>query len=188
MMTGGKKNDTDSPDDARSFADLADTIEDLERLEPGPRVSPEAPGNPRPESSAAGDASSPSSGAPGPELQFANPDEPLLGRRSSVRAREFNQLRRGHLDCTRKVDLHGADLASARRRVHAELAAAAQAGEACVLIVHGKGHHSPDGVARLREGLADWLREPALGGIVAACAPAQPRHGGRGALYVMLAR
>jgi DNA-nicking Smr family endonuclease len=188
MMTGGKKNDTDSPDDARSFADLADHIEDLERLEPGPRVSPEAPGNPRPESSAAGDASSPSSGAPGPELQFANPDEPLLGRRSSVRAREFNQLRRGHLDCTRKVDLHGADLASARRRVHAELAAAAQAGEACVLIVHGRGHHSPDGVARLREGLADWLREPALGRIVAACAPAQPRHGGRGALYIMLAR
>jgi DNA-nicking Smr family endonuclease len=188
MMTGGKKNDTDSPDDARSFADLADHIEDLERLEPGPRVSPEAPGNPRPESSAAGDASSPSSGAPGPELQFADPDEPLLGRRSSVRAREFNQLRRGHLDCTRKVDLHGADLASARRRVHAELAAAAQAGEACVLIVHGRGHHSPDGVARLREGLADWLREPALGRIVAACAPAQPRHGGRGALYIMLAR
>ena len=188
MTAGGGKDDTDSPGGASSFADLADNIEDLERLEPGPRIPPEAPGNPGPGSGDAPDSSSPSSGASGLELQFANPDEPLLGRRSSVRAREFNQLRRGHLDCARKVDLHGADLSSARRRVHAELAAAARAGEACILIVHGKGHHSPDGVARLREGLANWLREPALGKIVAACSPAQPRHGGRGALYVMLAR
>jgi len=55
-----------------------------------------------------------------------------------------------------------------------------------VLIVHGKGHRSPGGVARLREALPGWLDDPSLAGAVAACAPAQPRHGGRGAVYVML--
>ena len=187
-MTAGGKKASDSPGEPRSFADLAGEIDDLEPLAPGPQAPPEIPGSrlSEPDQTPASPGSGP--GDSGRELQFANPDEPLLGRRSSVRAREFNQLRRGHLDCPRKVDLHGADLAAARRRVHAELLAAAQAGEACVLIVHGKGHHSPDGVPRLRDGLAQWLRQPALGKIVAACAPAQPRHGGRGALYVMLAR
>ena len=48
------------------------------------------------------------------------------------------------------IDLHGSRLAAAKRRVHEGLRGAAAAGQECVRIVTGKGHHSEDGVARLR--------------------------------------
>ena len=181
-MTGaGGKDGSDSSGKSPSFADLAGDIDALEPLAPGPRVAPEIsePGGRDPV-----EAPKPS----GHELYFPDPDEPLLGRRSSIRQREFTRLRRGNLPYRVKIDLHGDKLPSARLRVREELIAAADAGETCVLIVHGKGHHSQSGVARLREALPDWLTDPALAEIVLACAPAQPRDGGRGAVYVMLAQ
>jgi DNA-nicking Smr family endonuclease len=180
-LTGaGGKGGSDSSGKSPSFADLADEIDALEPLAPGPRV---APGIPEPGGRDGVEAPQTS----GRELYFPDPDEPLLARRSSIRQREFTRLRRGNLPYRVKIDLHGDKLPSARRRVREELIAAADVGETCVLIVHGKGHHSQSGVARLRAALPNWLTDPALAEIVLACAPAQPRDGGRGAVYVMLA-
>jgi len=180
MMGGGGQGGSDSSGKTPSFAELADEIDALEPLAPGPRT---APGIPEPGGQDADETPTPS----GHALYFPNPDEPLLGRHSSIRLREFARLRRGNLRYRLKIDLHGEKLPSARRRVREELIAAANAGETCVLLVHGKGHHSQDGVARLREALPGWLNDPELAETVLACAPAQPRDGGRGAVYVMLA-
>lgn len=186
-MTDSKPpNDARPPKKSSSFADLASEIDGLEPLESGPRSAP-PPGETRPRDPARpGRGASPGAG-PAEPLHFPDPDQPLLGRRSWLRDRELRRLRQGQIPVDLTLDLHGEDLASARRRVIDQLAASAEAGHACVLIVHGKGHHSRGGVARLRDALPAWLDDPALAGAVVACAPAIPEHGGFGAVYVLLA-
>ncbi len=186
-MTDSKPpNNPPPPKKGSSFADLAAKIDGLEPLEPGPRSAP-PPGETHPRDPARpGLGASPDAGSAEP-LHFPDPDQPLLGRRSWLRDRELRRLRQGQIPVDLTLDLHGEDLASARGRVIAQLAAAARAGHTCVLIVHGKGHHSRGGIARLREALPSWLDDPALAGAVLACAPAKPEHGGFGAVYVLLA-
>lgn len=182
-MGGRSRGGSSSSGDPPSFADLADQIDDLEPLDPGPRTPAQAAHPPE------GDPAKPQA-APGAEdagLHFPNPDEPLLGWTPGVRKRTLNALKRGKVEVEERIDLHGEDLSSARRRVLEALPRARQAGLACVLLVPGKGRHSADGVALLREALPGWLNSPELRGVVRACAPAQPRDGGRGAAYVLLA-
>lgn len=188
-MTGSKpRDDAPPPKEGSSFADLAAEIDDLEPLEPGPKKAHPL-GETRRRDSARPDPDPDAGQGTGREepLHFPDPDQPLLGRRSWVRDRELRRLRKGQIPFDLTLDLHGQDLASARGRVIARLTAAARAGHACVLIVHGKGHHSTGGIARLREALPAWLDDPALAGAVLACAPAKPEHGGFGAVYVLLA-
>ena len=180
-MVTGKKQAPDAPGNSESFADLAGEIDDLEPLEPGARKTPTIPKAPQQERAGASAAATTTSG-----LHFPDPDEPLLAWHSSIRQPTLKKLRRGSIRQQTRIDLHGETLDSARRRVFEELLAAARAGESCVLIVHGKGQHSIGGVARLREALPGWLCDPALENRVRAFAPAQPRDGGRGALYVLL--
>ena len=55
-----------------------------------------------------------------------------------------------------------------------------------MLVITGKGAREGEGV--LRRAVPRWLGEPGCRARVLAVAPAQPRHGGEGALYVLLRR
>jgi len=68
-----------------------------------------------------------------------------------------------------------------------------------VLVITGKGggrRQPPPGAAWwetdevgiLRRAVPRWLAEPPLRAVVIGCEPASPRHGGEGALYVLLRR
>jgi DNA-nicking Smr family endonuclease len=60
-------------------------------------------------------------------------------------------------------------------------------GRRCVLVITGKGiWRSEAGI--LREMVPRWLNEAPNRARVLAIAHAQPRHGGQGALYVLLKR
>jgi DNA-nicking Smr family endonuclease len=61
-------------------------------------------------------------------------------------------------------------------------------GERCVLVIHGKGDHSPRGAGVLRGEIAAWLSQGASSEQVAAFATAQRDDGGEGAVYVLLRR
>ena len=61
-------------------------------------------------------------------------------------------------------------------------------GERCVLVIHGKGEHSPDGIGVLRGEISAWLSQGAASEHVAAFATAARRDGGEGAVYVLLRR
>jgi DNA-nicking Smr family endonuclease len=75
----------------------------------------------------------------------------------------------------------------ARRALDAFLARAAQAGKRSVLVITGKGGRgSSDGV--LRAAVPRWLNEAPNRARLLAFAPAQPPHGGAGALYLLLKR
>lgn len=109
-----------------------------------------------------------------------------------------DKLRRGRLEIEGRLDLHGMTTAQAQAAVERFVAASHHLGRRCVLIITGKGMRSraaapwlraeegEDGA--LRSGLPRWLNEPSLRPMVLAVTPAQPQHGGQGAVYVMLKR
>ena len=99
-----------------------------------------------------------------------------------------------------RLDLHGLTQTEAHRALDGFIVAEHEAGKRCVLVITGKGGarfdrddggndtgwRPPAGV--LRELTPRWLSAPGLRPRVVAWHPAQPRHGGAGALYVLLRR
>jgi DNA-nicking Smr family endonuclease len=57
-----------------------------------------------------------------------------------------------------------------------------------VLVIHGKGEHSPQGLSVLRGETAAWLSQGPSSEHVAAFATAREVDGGEGAAYVLLRR
>jgi DNA-nicking Smr family endonuclease len=84
------------------------------------------------------------------------------------------------------LDLHGlreAEVASAVERFVRE---ARRKGRRYVLLIHGKGHHSPDGVGVLGDAVLEALVGGGAAPVVTAFATPHPHHGGAGALAVWL--
>jgi DNA-nicking Smr family endonuclease len=109
-----------------------------------------------------------------------DPHRPIgLDRRSWLR------LKRGQVEIEDTADLHGLTQEQAHDRLGRFLADAQRAGLRCVLVVTGKGLlHG--GV--LRHMVPRWLNEGANRDRVLAFTPAQPKHGGAGALYLLIRR
>ena len=116
------------------------------------------------------------------------PQRPELaaGALADVDKRTADRLKRGKLDIEGRLDLHGMTEEEARREVGRFLADAQGAGRRCVLIITGKGPGREGGV--LRRALPQWLNQPGNRARLVAFAPAQPRHGGHGAVYLLLKR
>ena len=109
--------------------------------------------------------------------------------------RSFERLRRGQLPVEATIDLHGHTLEEAHRALGPFLEEAHARGKRCVLVITGKGSgrrgEEEFGAMRratLREKVPAWLNEHPTRGRILAFAPAQPKHGGAGALYVLLKR
>jgi DNA-nicking Smr family endonuclease len=86
------------------------------------------------------------------------------------------------------IDLHGLTRDPARDAIVRFLASARVQGMRCVLVVHGRGHHSEDSKAVLKPLLQRWLQRAPLKEWVFAYATAKPVDGGAGAMYVLLRR
>jgi DNA-nicking Smr family endonuclease len=109
-----------------------------------------------------------------------DPQRPIgIDRRSWLR------LKRGQVTIEDSIDLHGLTQEQAHTKLGSFLAEAQQNGLRCLLVVTGKGLvHG--GV--LRHMVPRWLNEGANRERVLAFAPAQPKHGGAGALYLLIRR
>lgn len=111
--------------------------------------------------------------------------EEVSYRRDGVSNRDMRRLRRGEFAIEAEIDLHGLRLEEARAELQRFLRECIDRGLASVRIVHGKGSRSgPDGPI-LKPGVQHWL---ARWDEVLAFASSQPRHGGTGAVYVLLRR
>ncbi len=92
------------------------------------------------------------------------------------------------------LDLHGHTLAQAHQRLDLGLAQAAAQGARLVLVITGRPRPADDEAHRgerrgaIRAKLLDWLAAGSHAGRIAAVRPAHPRHGGAGAVYVVLRR
>jgi DNA-nicking Smr family endonuclease len=107
-------------------------------------------------------------------------------REGGIDRRQALRLKRGQMSIEARLDLHGMNQAEAHRALAAFVARCYAAGKRTLLVVTGKGTREGSGV--LRAAVPRWLAEPALRGRVLATAPATPRDGGDGALYVLLRR
>jgi DNA-nicking Smr family endonuclease len=112
-------------------------------------------------------------------------DESLFFARSGPQQRLLRQFKRGDMPLEARLDLHGHTIAEAGRVLGEFLSEAEQAGLRCVIVVHGKGQRSADARPVLKSQVNQWLRDTPT---VLAFSSAQPKHGGTGALYVLLRR
>lgn len=93
-------------------------------------------------------------------------------------------------DCT--IDLHGHTLDTAYRLLDGALARAIASGERVILLITGRapraGSDRPHARGAIRAAVGDWLAGSRHSGAIAAVRGAHPRHGGAGALYIVLRR
>ena len=97
------------------------------------------------------------------------------------------RLKRGRHPIAARLDLHGLTQAEAHRALSRFVAEASETGRRCVLVITGRGL-SPSGPGILKTLVPRWLAEPEFRRHVLMTAPAQPKDGGAGALYVLLRR
>jgi len=120
----------------------------------------------------------------------------VLGNSDSMDRRTAQRFARGEMAIDARLDLHGMNLAQAEAAVTRFVQSSAALGHRCVIVVTGKGrrgdHHAdhdfgePRG--RIRSEAPHWLNRPSLRPLILAVREAHFRHGGGGALYVMLKR
>jgi DNA-nicking Smr family endonuclease len=108
------------------------------------------------------------------------------GRRVDLPVATLRRLRRGEIAVDARIDLHGMSLGEARPHLELFVRTMRARGERCVLVIHGKGRHSPAGVGVLRGEIAAWLSQGSASESVAAFATAREDDGGEGAVYVLL--
>ena len=97
------------------------------------------------------------------------------------------RLKRGLHTIEARLDLHGMTQAEAHRELIGFVVASHDIGRRCVLVITGRGL-GPDGPGVLKSAVPRWLEETGLRRRILAVAAAQPRHGGAGALYLLLRR
>jgi DNA-nicking Smr family endonuclease len=121
-------------------------------------------------------------------FEVADDGHRVEGRRVDLPPDAVRRLRRGHVPVDARLDLHGMRTGEARGQLELFLRTMRSRGERCVLVIHGKGEHSPQGMAVLRGEIAAWLSQGASSEHVAAFATAGEGDGGEGAVYVLLRR
>jgi DNA-nicking Smr family endonuclease len=100
-------------------------------------------------------------------------------------------LSKGAVSPDMSVDLHGHNLDTAYSLLDDSLARAISNDARLILLITGKpptGARHPGGRGAIRAAVGDWLAASRHAGNIAAVRGAHPRHGGSGALYIILRR
>jgi len=132
----------------------------------------------------------PSSPAPAPTEDNhtgRQPRESSFQRLSGIDRANAERLKRGRHPIEARLDLHGKTQAEAHHALAAFIHSSSEAGRRCVLVITGRGL-GLNGPGVLKSAVPRWLDEAELRHKILAVAPAQPRDGGAGALYLLLRR
>jgi DNA-nicking Smr family endonuclease len=97
------------------------------------------------------------------------------------------RLSRGLVAPDASLDLHGHNLATAYDLLDARLERAIASGARLLLLITGKPPSAASGRrGAIRAAVGDWLAASRHAASIAAVRGAHPRHGGTGALYIVL--
>lgn len=151
--------------------------------------APAAPAPPPPPKARRARPAPPPSAAPAPVKPAARPlaDRTLDGGWD-------RKLSGGVVQPDFTLDLHGHTLDSAHARLDHGITQALAQQARVLLLITGKARPSDDYASRgerrgaIRAKVLDWLALGAHASKIAAVRPAHPRHGGAGALYIVLKR
>lgn len=119
-----------------------------------------------------------------PESFRVSAGDRLEYRRSGLQDRVFRKLKRGQLQISAELDLHGMTADKAKQALDRFMLHARNfRGQTCVRIIHGKGYGSRDGRPVIKQYIQMWLQEHSK---VLAYSTCQAADGGTGAVYVLL--
>lgn len=162
-------------------------IASVRPLAPTPPLVPEVAAVP---SSASRAASPPPAATPVRHAKPVPPRAPAPG--TTLDASWDRRLARGLVAPDSSIDLHGHTLDSAYHALDQALARAILRRDRLLLLVTGRPprpeSERPHARGRIRAAVGDWLAASRHAGSIAAVRAAHPRHGGAGALYLVLRR
>lgn len=144
------------------------------------------------EASAPAEPVSPSS-PPKPVRKVAppSPPQPAIKPGTTLDASWDRRLARGIVQPDVTVDLHGHGLAAAYDLLDSRLEQAIEMGSRLLLLITGKppsDDRVPVKRGAIRAAVGDWLAASRHARHIASVRPAHPRHGGAGALYIVIRR
>ena len=122
--------------------------------------------------------------APPPAPPPPAPVHVSLSRPNGVDGQTLRRLAKGERVVEASIDLHGMTVQAAHIALRGFVESQSRAGKRCLLVITGKG--APDRPSRLRQEVPLWLENWSPPGL--AVTQPKPRHGGAGALYVLLQR
>ncbi|WP_375286293.1 Smr/MutS family protein [Sphingomonas sp.] len=181
-----------APDEAALWARVMATARPLRAIPPpmrlaGPVATPAAPVQVARKTSS---ATIPTRLEMDKRVQPAAPSTPRPG--TTLDSSWDKRLSRGIVTPDVTVDLHGHTLHSAHDLLEGALDRAVARGDRVVLLVTGRPprpeSERPHARGAIRAAVGDWLAGSRFAGSIAAVRNAHPRHGGVGALYIILRR
>ena len=105
----------------------------------------------------------------------------------------LNKFKKEEFKIEAVLDLHGYKEDDAFEKVEDFITACYNQGKRCVVVVTGKGHlhqnediYTPTGV--LKKQTPQWLNMPRIRSMILIFKNPSERHGGQGALYILLKR
>lgn len=113
-------------------------------------------------------------------------DEYVLGHIAQLDRRILQRLRNGEYSPEAHVDLHGLNTLQSYDALTDFIRHHYLHGKRCVLVVTGRGKNSPNGQGIIKDRVQGWLTRDPFKRVVLAFCTALPKHGGAGALYVLL--
>ena len=116
-------------------------------------------------------------------IDLVKSDDFITFSRSGLQHKVLRKMRQGQYDTDAILDLHGKTSDEARESLSQFLLQCQKQGLRHLLIIHGKGRDSHAPI--LKNKLNNWLRQTEQ--VIAFCT-AIYKHGGNGALYVLLRR
>ncbi len=124
---------------------------------------------------------------------FTLESQPKIERSGNLDGHWERRLNKGQVAPDMTVDLHGHNLSAAYSRMDGALAQAHAAQMRVILLITGKARPAAPGTdgrprGAIRRAMQDWLSASRHAGNIAAVRNAHPRHGGDGALYIILKR
>lgn len=117
-------------------------------------------------------------------LEFT--EEFLQGHVVGLDSQIINKMKAGEYSSEAHLDLHGLNALQAWEALVGFFRSAYHKGLRCVLLVPGRGLNSPGGAGILRERLQTWFTQAPFKYVILAFCTALPKHGGAGAIYVLL--
>lgn len=172
-----------SPDEAGLWARVMASVKPLRGVVPPPAVKADAP---------VAKSKIVVARAPAAVPLPAVKAKPRQGPGTTLDGGWDRRIARGIVAPDSAIDLHGHTLSSAHSLLDTGLERAIARGDRVLLLVTGKPprpeSERPHARGAIRAAVADWIASSRHAGAIAAVRGAHPRHGGTGALYIVLRR